>query len=397
MTEHLTLCGLEKAGSHETDSFSIRSGGQIVFQTSDGWLDSIRLVLRYGLWSLGRLEYFVANLLDSFSSVYPSLETGRSYATVHDLLEEMSPRGRDGESSHEMTSLTKISIREKLLQLSISEELIEELAMVAMKVNYGQFPENIHGFVGSVSLAGIQEGLWRVQGGNYRIPLCLLQKSNAKLVHGTVDSLEHKKGKYSVVYTQAGEEKKSYQDFDIVVVAFPLTKDKSKVKLINIPEVYPGEYQRTLAYLVHGTLNTAALGFNTDWSVTKNIFFTDRADPVASISFLLPVDFAPSQEVPSVYKVFSREKLSRELLHEYFSVIDDVELVDWLAYPNYKTFPGLGSFHIQPNLYYLNNIEWAASAMEMSALAARNIANLIASKFDSSDENKETQSSKSEL
>jgi hypothetical protein len=39
----------------------------------------------------------------------------------------------------------------------------------------------------------------------------------------------------------------------------------------------------------------------------------------------------------------------------------------------------LGPFELHPGLFYLNSIEWAASAMEMSALAGWNVANLAAS------------------
>ncbi len=38
----------------------------------------------------------------------------------------------------------------------------------------------------------------------------------------------------------------------------------------------------------------------------------------------------------------------------------------------------LGPFELHPGVYYLNSIEWAASAMEMSALAGWNVANLAA-------------------
>lgn len=38
----------------------------------------------------------------------------------------------------------------------------------------------------------------------------------------------------------------------------------------------------------------------------------------------------------------------------------------------------LGRFEINPGLYHVNAVEWAASAMEMSALAGWNVANLAA-------------------
>ena len=39
------------------------------------------------------------------------------------------------------------------------------------------------------------------------------------------------------------------------------------------------------------------------------------------------------------------------------------------------------SFVLHDNLYYLSAVEWAASAMEMSAISAKNAANLISHKW----------------
>ena len=38
-------------------------------------------------------------------------------------------------------------------------------------------------------------------------------------------------------------------------------------------------------------------------------------------------------------------------------------------------------FALDDNLYYLSAVEWAASAMEMSAISGKNVANMIASKW----------------
>ena len=72
------------------------------------------------------------------------------------------------------------------------------------------------------------------------------------------------------------------------------------------------------------------------------------------------------------------------------------KVVDWLAYPEYTLGDDLNSFVLMPGLYYTSRlaiielliedghqnlktirIEWAASAMEMSVLAASNVANLV--------------------
>ena len=39
-------------------------------------------------------------------------------------------------------------------------------------------------------------------------------------------------------------------------------------------------------------------------------------------------------------------------------------------------------FELSPGLYYTNNVEWAASAMEMSALSAKNVVNMAAKHWE---------------
>ena len=380
MVDNLELCGLEKAGSHESGSFDIISGDQVIFSVTEGFMGSIRMVLRYGMWTLMKLEKFVENLLNSFSTIYDKLDNGLGYETVEKLLDEMGPMSKSGQSSHEMNLLTKVSIADKLRGLSMSDEFINELAMIAMKVNYNQFPENIHAFVGAVSLAGIQDGLWRVRGGNYRIPECLLKKSSSTLLPSRVDTIKpNKEGRYDLSYDNIVEA------FDIVVVATPLTEDKTNLKLVGPQGIlhFPGNYQRTLAYLVHGSLNMSSFEVHDD-SGTENFFMIDRNDPISSLSRLTPVDFKPDVEVetPEVYKVFSRVELIDADFAKYFAQVHSKMLVDWLAYPQYKSAQDMESFVLQNNLYYLNAIEWSASAMEMSALAAKNVANLISTKLN---------------
>ena len=53
-------------------------------------------------------------------------------------------------------------------------------------------------------------------------------------------------------------------------------------------------------------------------------------------------------------------------------------VADWLAYPHYKATensPWPQPFKLAHNLYYTSAVEWAGSAMEMSAIAAKNVAN----------------------
>lgn len=51
-----------------------------------------------------------------------------------------------------------------------------------------------------------------------------------------------------------------------------------------------------------------------------------------------------------------------------------VQTTEWKSYPRYGSSQDLSPLELRPNLYYLNGIEWAGSAMEMSSVAAKNIA-----------------------
>ena len=67
-----------------------------------------------------------------------------------------------------MLDSASISLKEKLEEIEISDILINELVRVATRVNYGQMPGEMDAFVGTISLAGAVDGLWSVEGGNYR-------------------------------------------------------------------------------------------------------------------------------------------------------------------------------------------------------------------------------------
>ena len=94
------------------------------------------------------------------------------------------------------------------------------------------------------------------------------------------------------------------------------------------------------------------------------------------------MDYEPSRDtaLPPVFKLFSRREFSSAELGDMFTNITFTHTIPWLAYPSYSLNDDFSLFELMPGLYYQNRIEWAASAMEMSVIAARNVANL-ASKY----------------
>lgn len=75
--------------------------------------------------------------------------------------------------------------------------------------------------------------------------------------------------------------------------------------------------------------------------------------------------------------LFFSFKLAALLYHTVlfnFRSYYSVQVTEWQAYPRYSSSQRLPPVELHPNLYYLNGIEWAGSAMEMSSVAAKNIA-----------------------
>ena len=80
-----------------------------------------------------------------------------------------------------------------------------------------------------------------------------------------------------------------------------------------------------------------------------------------------------------------------------FSEKLETKVCDWLAYPDYSTNQTLSNFVLTNDLYHINAIEWSASAMEMSVIGAKNVANMIIEKYGISKEKNSNIHSRSEL
>ena len=90
-------------------------------------------------------------------------------------------------------------------------------------------------------------------------------------------------------------------------------------------------------------------------------------------------------------------KFIRYLFLIFFSEKLETKVCDWLAYPDYSTNQTLSNFVLTNDLYHINAIEWSASAMEMSVIGAKNVANMIIEKYGISKEKSSNIHSRSEL
>ncbi|XP_076613399.1 prenylcysteine oxidase 1 [Chaetodon auriga] len=364
---------------------AIFDGKELTFEESDWFLvNFFRLLWRYGFNFL-RMQMWVESILDKFMRIYQYQQYGYSFSSAERLLHAMG-----GDS---FLTLMNQTLEETMIGDGFSQIFLNDIVTPITRVNYGQ-SVRVNGFVGAVSLAGADSGLWAVDGGNKRVCSGLLYHSNSELIPARVTSISvklrpSKRGTtasfYEVNYVE--ESGSAHSLYDIVVIATPLHQGKSDIAFSGfsppIPSHYPGRYQQIVSTLVHGLVNMSYLGTTepaSDFTVSDVLTTGSKGCAINSLSSVDPVHIPQGYKRPpasqaKVWKVFSPEPLSQKQLQDIFLSWDSVSETKWLAYPSYRppqrqTPP----FILHNRMYYLNAVEWAASAMEMSAISARNVA-----------------------
>ncbi|XP_068429860.1 prenylcysteine oxidase 1 [Clinocottus analis] len=364
---------------------AIFDGKELTFEESDWFIvNFLRILWQFG-FSFLRMHMWVESVMDKFMRIYQYQQYGYSFSSVDRLLHAMG-----GDS---FLNLLNQTLEETMMGQGFSQVFLNNMVAPITRVNYGQ-SVRINGFVGAVSLAGAAPGLWAVDGGNKRVCTGLLYHSKSELISARVTSISvkvrpSKAGTTTSFYevNYVGESGSAHSLYDIVVIATPLHQGKSDITFSGfsppIPSHYPGRYHQTVSTLVHGMLNTSYLGTTepaSEFTVSDIITTDSNYSIIHSLSSVDPVHIPQGYKRPpasqtKVWKIFSTQPLSQEQLKDVFLSWDSVSETRWLAYPSYrppqrKTPP----FILHNRLYYLNAIEWAASAMEMSALSARNVA-----------------------
>ncbi|XP_029024809.1 prenylcysteine oxidase 1 [Betta splendens] len=364
---------------------AIFDGNEIMFEESDWFIvNFFRLLWRYGFNFL-RMQMWVEGILDKFMRIYQYQQYGYSFSSVDKLLHAMG-----GES---FITLMNQTLEEAMMKEGFSQTFLNDIVAPITRVNYGQ-SVRIHGFVGAVSLAGAGSGLWSVDGGNNKVCAGLLYHSKSELISANVTSISFtlrpsKKGTTNSFYevNYVDESGSAHSLYDIVVIATPLHEGKSDITFSGfsppIPSHYPGRYQQTVATMVHGLLNMSYLGTTepaSDFTVTDILTTDSKGSFINSLSAVDPVHIPdgykrPPASQPKVWKVFSPQPLTQQQLQNMFVSWDSTSEARWLAYPVYRLpYRKSPPFILHDRLYYLNAVEWAASAMEMSAISARNLA-----------------------
>ncbi|XP_062817063.1 prenylcysteine oxidase 1-like [Anolis carolinensis] len=358
----------------------IYNGEELVFEES-GWTiwNFLKLLWRYGLNAI-RKSMWVEETLDKFMRVYRYQAHGYAFSSNVALLHALG--------GAELVQTWNQTMEESMRKAGFSQTFIHEMAAPIMRYNYGQ-GVGINGFVGVVAFTGVDKGLWSVEGGNQRVCSGLLQASKTHLIPGTVTSVEEttrprgRSGEtvklYEVTYESTSGVTSSSL-YDIVVIAAPLHREMANISFRNfhppVPE-FSKPYEHVVSTFVHGNINSSLFGYPDPSQLQLNDIFTTE-DPKAfvySISIVPPVDNdADAVASTPVWKMFSARPLTKAQLDVLFSSYDSVESKAWLAYPHYSPPEQCPPLVIHDHVYYVNSMEWVASAMEMGAISAKNIA-----------------------
>ncbi len=278
--------------------------------------------------------------------------------------------------------------------------IINELASIACLTNYGQSID-IDGFVGLISIAGGFDELWSVKNGNKSVPIQLLESSKARVLLNTKVKLVRKNPenrlKNQVVYLNENDEEMCDNDFDYVLIGFPITKgtinENFQIESDKLQQFDDLEMNITFTYIIYGKFKLF-----TELPNNKRIqaLGIDPELPVRSISVILPCNFSKKSDhrlylnanEPKLFKIFAARQLEKEDLENIFE--NDYKLITlmpWAAYPKYKTSTKMKTLpdiilddKQSASIYYLNALEWASSCMEISCISARNVSLLIAQK-----------------
>lgn len=381
------LFGLNVRNDSDQDvKTCIFNGRENVF-CDDSWhyLTYLSLWYRYGFDPL-RMEGRVTKVLEQFERIYELQEKGQAFETVADLLAAMNPS---------FLNLTRTEYKTLLGDdFGFSQRFINEIAQAVTLVNYGQ-TVSVHSFVGLVSFAGSGSQLWSVEGGNKLIPINLARHSNADIHLNTkVSSItylgSHRFRVNRINLDQHSDELKTESsEYDYVIIATPLTNGND-IQFHNFTrrnDLLKDIFDR---YQMHQTIATFVKG-STLHSYTDKAILSCNVDKndgsfFTSFSPIQPVNNEDrqqqqreqkqnEQQQTNVYKLFSNSQLKTHDLYSFFDTIDEVREMIWHAYPEYQRinqpFP---PFKIRSGAYYLNAIEWAASAIEMSLIGGKNMA-----------------------
>jgi hypothetical protein len=215
----------------------------------------------------------------------------------------------------------------------------------------------------------------------HTLPILHAHRSTIRIARGGDGG---SKGSSSSVYQLEDTEGAALGEFDAVVVATPFAF--SHISIVDdttdgpsASSYPPRAYQTTHATFVEGAVRPGFFGPGTLWQgrgTPGSIYVAENCSTtLSSLSLHVRVN-----ATHGIFKLFSRDALGPDLLDALFSSWSILHHRDWKAYPHFQPPEEMCPFILRPfeRILYTSALETAVSAMEISAIAAKNSAILLA-------------------
>jgi prenylcysteine oxidase/farnesylcysteine lyase len=356
-------------GVYSSGLSGIWNGRQFVFQSSVWrWLAPLRALWRYGLAPLD-VQRLVDSAVSRFTGIYDE-PVWNSTATLFERLRLVN------ETQSTLASLLQWS--------RVPQHYIDELASVAVRVNYGQSERRISAFAGLITLVAMSSECFQLDGGNVQLVEAMLRAANATVrLRTPARSIEREQSIWQRVRSAVlggGERDARFrvngEPFDYVVIATPL----ELAPALRLPSRGSMRaFQTTHTVIVSGV---PAVTFASTLGVESVLTTEAASEQAAFTSFVLQFRY---DNGTAVYKVFARKEIADETLREVFDggVFTVHFRRAWRAYPVLSPVaPADWSTTVvdEDGVIYANAIESAVSTMETAALSGRNAARWIEQK-----------------
>jgi prenylcysteine oxidase / farnesylcysteine lyase len=364
--------GLEKV-KHVYDNIGMWNGESFTFKTGKKKLETLLKVLfRYGN-SLVKVQPIVKDRIKKLSQIYIHQEKGEFFSDPESLFKKLG-----------LYSLSQVSSYDYFREKGISERFILEFINGISRLNYGQ-DASIHGLVDLVSLAGASFGgyLFAIKGGNSQICEAMLQKASAKVMKNNrvthIQKANTTADRY-VITTEDG----ATEEFDRIIIATPLETAAIKFEQIDLDDKnkLSRPYQITNCTYILGKLNHTYFGQTKVEQIPTNILTQENQKiPFSSIE-LCKKEKKTGQQI---YRIFSRQKLSEDLLNQLFSERIETRSVIRDAYPVLTPTATWPSFVLARGIYYINAMESAISTLETEVIGSKNVVNMLLNEYCAED------------
>lgn len=375
----------------------IWNGSRLVFRSSpSNFITIIKILWRYK-FSIFRLRKLVRRTLSDFMQIY-TLQNTSSLATA-------CPRGffspQELWEAVGLFNLTQVSLRAYLEAEKVGQadaRIVQEFVGSVNRVNYNQ-DNGLNALAGLVSLCPTVTGeVVSVQEGNAAMAVAMLQAAHAEIrPNVTVAAVEigwKKKGEdEKSIYTLTGGDDgvTPLGEYDAVVIATPFafsnlaivdaSRAKSSPTAAEKEPVYPPkEFVTTHATFVEGAVRSGFFGPSTRHKTPASVYVEENATvPISSLSLHVQLNVTHG-----IYKLFSSEPLETGFLDSLFTSWTVLHHRNWKAYPRFHPPEDFVPFVpiSGERIYYVNSLETAVSAMEISAIGAKNVAILLAQAYN---------------